>query len=281
MLKLRNASVLVLVLLFALSSPLLAGCGSDDSDSKKKPKKTSSEKKKDSGPADDGDFTVTYEDTDDPDQNDVKELLDESELITTVTDALNETIALPADVDVVFTSEDVGPLYDPSQSAIAMPYSFVLSVYQTLGETGWYDTDEKLITATVETTLFVLLHESAHALVDKLELPVIGKEEDGADALATVLAVEDAEYGDMALSAADLFGATATTDNPVAAYADEHSLDAQRFYTIRCLVYGYDPEEYDYAFEDVEVSEEQLAKCPGQFEQASTSWNKLLEPYLL
>jgi NOL1/NOP2/fmu family ribosome biogenesis protein len=34
--------------------------------------------------------------------------------------------------------------------------------------------------------LFILLHESAHGLVNQMELPVLGKEEDAADAFATV-----------------------------------------------------------------------------------------------
>jgi len=34
--------------------------------------------------------------------------------------------------------------------------------------------------------LFVLLHETAHALVSEMGLPVLGREEDAADAYATV-----------------------------------------------------------------------------------------------
>ena len=42
--------------------------------------------------------------------------------------------------------------------------------------------------------LFVLLHETGHALISDLEIPVLGREEDAADQLATVMALKMAEF---------------------------------------------------------------------------------------
>jgi hypothetical protein len=39
-------------------------------------------------------------------------------------------------------------------------------------------------------TLFVLLHETAHALINELGIPVLGREEDAADALAALVALK-------------------------------------------------------------------------------------------
>lgn len=41
-------------------------------------------------------------------------------------------------------------------------------------------------------------HEVGHALVDVLELPITGKEEDAVDQLSTYVLVEDADGGEVA-----------------------------------------------------------------------------------
>src|SRR4029078_13036153 len=53
-------------------------------------------------------------------------------------------------------------------------------------ESGKFDRDE-VKAAVLSTTRFVLHHELGHALVDLLNLPVTGKEEDAVDQLATVV----------------------------------------------------------------------------------------------
>src|SRR3546814_15326340 len=58
-------------------------------------------------------------------------------------------------------------------------------------------------------TIFTLFHELGHALVDKLEIPVLGREEDAVDALAVLLMLpdeEDAVADEMVMAAADGHG---------------------------------------------------------------------------
>ena len=71
--------------------------------------------------------------------------------------------------------------------------------------------------------------------------------------------------------------------DPLALYADEHSLDQVRVLNVACLVYGSDPDAYaDFARAvGLTANEGRPARCPGEYEQARTSWNKLLSPFFL
>jgi Putative metallopeptidase len=104
------------------------------------------------------------------------------------------------------------------------------------------ETEEELIKASDDTTLFVFYHEMGHALVDVLRLPITGKEEDAVDQLSTLILAESDDQGegeDAALNGAIWFFLTGSENEITeSAFADEHSLGQQRFYNIACWVYG-------------------------------------------
>ncbi|WDR03577.1 DUF4344 domain-containing metallopeptidase [Devosia algicola] len=92
-------------------------------------------------------------------------------------------------------------------------------------------------------SLFVLYHEVAHLLFDQLNVPILGREEDAADNLATWTmlnqhngksdqALDDAAYGWILTGLAYNSGA-AESD-----FYAAHSLDRQRAYQIVCLMVG-------------------------------------------
>ena len=90
-------------------------------------------------------------------------------------------------------------------------------------------------------------HELGHAMIDVLQLPVLGKEEDAADHLSVILMNDIWEEE----AAANILASDATAYALLAAqreaggqdpsYSDEHSLDMQRYYSVVCLFYGADP----------------------------------------
>ncbi len=130
--------------------------------------------------------------------------------------------------------------------------------------------------------MHTLFHELAHALISIYELPVIGKEEDAADGLASVLLIEFFEDGqEIAISAADLFDLE-SDDKEIFEddFWNEHSLDAQRFYSTLCHVYGSEPEKYGYLVEQSAFSEERAELCIEEYEILSSSWFGLLKPYI-
>ena len=152
-------------------------------------------------------------------------------------DLVNENFILEQPLVFQLGAED-GPLYDGNANQILMPYWFVQGVYELFEASGYDETGVSAAQATTDTLLHVLFHELAHALVYNYDLPIVGREEDAADALATILVIELFEQGqEIVLSAADLFELERDEIETFeeADFWDEHSLDAQRSYSALCL----------------------------------------------
>ena len=86
---------------------------------------------------------------------------------------------------------------------------------------------------------FILMHEVGHALVDVLDLPITGREEDAVDQLAAMMLINTGDKG----ATAALNGVRAIQPGQNAIYdnsdfADEHSLGPQRLFNIACWIYG-------------------------------------------
>ena len=135
-------------------------------------------------------------------------------------------------------------------------------------------------------TLFALLHETAHGLIADMGLPVLGREEDAADAFATVAMLQmKTEFTHRVLVNAAkswmiLDRRTREAGEPVVFY-DAHGLDLQRAYNIICLMVGSDPDQFDDLAAEVNMPEDRRGTCQGDWSNASWSWNKALAPFLL
>lgn len=143
--------------------------------------------------------------------------------------------------------------------------------------------DEELTILVVDTTSFILYHEIGHGLVDIYQLPITGKEEDAVDQFASIVMLETWESGSDAVgSAATYWDASWEASGPVTKdqFADEHSLDLQRFYTIVCLTYGYDTDSNSFLVEEEILPQERSSFCPYEYQKVYDSWIVLLEPYL-
>lgn len=149
-------------------------------------------------------------------------------------------------------------------------------------------TDEQMgeaIGFAVNNSTFVLQHEIGHLLVAEFELPVLGKEEDAADSMASVtLLARETEEADQALS--DAADGWLLSENSRAGEAyedadfyDEHSLDIQRSYQIVCLMVGANPEAFGEVAEAYAMEAERQESCGADYEQAANSWGGLLEPH--
>jgi hypothetical protein len=141
-----------------------------------------------------------------------------------------------------------------------------------------------------------MIHEIGHAMVDILDLPITGGEEDAVDQLAAVVllssedeadtvAVIDAAYTKLlradsnAANQANLTPAQRKWYEENPPYADEHSLDEQRFYNTVCLAYGSNTELFaDFVTEGV-LPKARAARCPFEWRRISRSWTRLLAPY--
>jgi hypothetical protein len=134
-------------------------------------------------------------------------------------------------------------------------------------------------------TLFVLAHEIGHALIGVMGLAVLGREEDAADACATLLALRmgNAFADRVVANAAKGWFLSDRRDKDAGiktVFYDEHGLDLQRAYFIVCLMVGGEPEKFSSLADDVKLPSERQGTCQGDHSNASWSWEKALKPHL-
>jgi len=151
------------------------------------------------------------------------------------------------------------------------------------------DVPQKTLKATTEfalgNTLFALLHEMGHGLIADLGLPVLGREEDAADAFATVMMLEmkTAFTHRVLVNAAKgwmISDRRSRESGEAEIFYDAHGLDLQRAYNIICLMVGSDPDQFEDLAIEANLPEDRRQTCRGDYSNASWSWNKALEPYL-
>ena len=127
----------------------------------------------------------------------------------------------------------------------------------------------------------MLHHEVGHALIDMLDLPVLGKEEDAVDGFAAVIATH-LDLDEVALTAAASFNIQSqmSQEFSLAEFWDSHSLNEQRMFTIICLIYGSNPEAHPELLEAVGMPAEQGPNCQFDYAQTARSWSRVLGGYL-
>lgn len=175
----------------------------------------------------------------------------------------------------VLSEVEEGPLFDPYTQEIWMPGSFADVIESYFGEAE---------APVADVYLHTLVHEVGHVLFSQYDLPLLAREEDAADALASVLLLEYAQDGArVVLNAARMFGLESETSSEIeeADFWSEHSLDIQRYYTTLCHVYGSDPEvQARLVNEDYGLSAERAENCVNEYERIRKGWLAVLSPYL-
>ncbi len=195
-------------------------------------------------------------------------------------------------------------------SFIRLPRTLTLRLSGCEGEdNAWYDPDERSITVCYEylarvrriapgaptpggvtpenafngPLLEVFLHETAHALFDQLRLPILGREEDAADQLAALIllhldkrAARDTVAGVAWMYAHDARQAKVGEQ----AFANVHSLDAQRFYNLLCLAYGAEPELFADVVSKQYLPADRAEGCRDEYRQVAYAVRTLMRPYI-
>lgn len=227
--------------------------------------------------ADKGDIVTTWEKTGDKDLQPLVTAIRDTKLVEEIAGSLNDTLSFPRDLGL--THLDCGEenaFYVAKEHGVFMCYELLKSITVAVYDPSASDEDNTQ--ALIGTWLFVMFHELGHALIDQYDLPVTGKEEDAVDDFSSIVLI-DGGLGELALNAAGYWAQQNPAMYDTLSYADEHSLNAQRFFGILCTVYGSDPEQYAALVQSGVLPESRAARCPGEYQQKRNSWNKLLEPF--
>jgi hypothetical protein len=230
--------------------------------------------------ADKGDFKVAPREPDaDMNAEERKDYEEEMKSLRETADALNKAFSLPHDIFIGFDNcEEANAFYDAEQKKVTVCYELAEDLYETFK--GDFKTDEEVDDAVTNATTFVFFHELGHALVDAYDLPITGREEDAVDQLSVLLLADGTEEGErMVLDAALSFSRQAGGELDELAFADEHSLDQQRYYNIICLLYGQNDEKFASLVKDGTLPETRAERCSDEFARVDKAWDALLAPY--
>jgi hypothetical protein len=235
-----------------------------------------------------GRFVLKWNEPKQPELRPLATAVAEAKLFDELMAALNETFRLPADIAVSFENcDDINAFYDPETRTISMCWELIEDIHANFSHDHGDDAEQVLV-GTMNATVFTFFHELGHALIDVLDLPVTGKEEDVVDQLATWIAL--AEGGDdgvrMALDGATSFAHDADAeheegDEPIT--WGEHGLSEQRFYNIVCWIYGHAPD----AMNDLRASrkgplpDERADICEDEWKRLDSAWERLLAEHVV
>lgn len=130
-------------------------------------------------------------------------------------------------------------------------------------------------------TFATFYHELGHALVDILELPIFGQEEDAADVLSALMISETWEEDRAVEIAYDtafgFLGEIEFADGEEVDFSGIHGPDEQRYYNLVCLFYGAKPDERSDIAEELGLPEDRSETCEEEFFQATRSWGGVLD----
>lgn len=134
-------------------------------------------------------------------------------------------------------------------------------------------------------TRHTMLHEIGHMFVDQLDLPVLGKEEDAVDTMATLFMLQSDDPADFVALRDTVDGwMFSESTRPSRGYVNsdfygEHSLDIQRSFAIACLMVGSDYVEHTSYATRVSLPIDRQKSCAEDYRIAEKGWRSVLEPH--
>lgn len=204
----------------------------------------------------------------------LKEKYEKIQLLESIFSSLGGFIELPSELTAEYSEcGEENAFYDPETQKITLCYEIIEWAESISKESE--NPDE----VAMNILMFFTLHEMGHALVDLYELPITGREEDVADQLATFFLLWSNDNG--ILDTADSFYSDLSgLEANELPFADEHSLDHQRYYNILCWVYGSDTQTYEYLVSEEFIPEDRAQICESEYVTLNNSFLTLLEPYI-
>ena len=202
---------------------------------------------------------------------------------------MNAAFRLPADIDVVFADCGIAnAFYVPVQPAptIDMPEEMeqfegivtsaggaVFMCHELTEQFANFFSDKD---QAISTSIFVLMHEIGHALVNQLQLPVLGIEESYVDGMASVF------LGEAGLSAGSVLAGWFFGTQPDTPFFALHRAGPQRLGDLACWSVGSDKS----LIEDPTIGRisRQLMStgrnCAVEYQQQREGFRAILGPYM-
>jgi hypothetical protein len=149
--------------------------------------------------------------------------------------------------------------------------------------------DDSMIALVVD----VFLHEAGHAVLEDLDIPFFGREEDAADYFASYLLLQFSKADARRLVLGTSFlGDTESMERHTSAseremramkmqmVADPHSLPGQRYFNRLCMAYGADPVLFADAISVGGLPENRAKHCRYEYQTNAHAFQTLVAPYI-
>lgn len=215
---------------------------------------------------------------------DFQEAIKNTGILEAIAKDVNGYLALPEDLYITFDEcHRNNAFYDAHAKKVTICYEMVTYLY-TLFKAKTQN-PAQLREMVINSTLFIFYHEMGHALIDLMDLPVTGKEEDTVDNFSIFLLADGSKKGSLAV----LDGAIAfylmgesfqNTQLKNLDLWDEHSLDHQRFYHILCMLYGSNPDQHNALIRKKMLPDEITYRCIEDYRKIKKGWLTVLAPWI-
>ena len=213
-----------------------------------------------------------------PEREAIRSFLQENQTFERYSKGLSHIFQFSQAVNVVWTECDVVNAAWDGQGNIVMCYEMV-EFLKGLFIKRIKD-PKQLTVAVMSSLMFVFLHELGHGLISMYKLPAVGREEDAADQLAGLVLIATGDSGlEIAMRGAQFFRLLALSGAKTP-FFDEHSLDAQRYYNVLCMVYGSNPDRLGALVGDDKLPASRARRCPKEYGKIHSAWSNLLSPHM-
>jgi hypothetical protein len=139
-------------------------------------------------------FRVTYNPGAGRNHEQYRKLFVDNKLLEHAAAGLNRTVRLSSTIDInTVTCRTINAFYDPRTKRIIVCYE-LLDYFVNMFK-GSAKSEKELGNAVMGATMFGFFHEVGHGLIDVLDLPAVGREEDSVDQLATLILIASGEKG--------------------------------------------------------------------------------------
>ncbi|MDX5566020.1 DUF4344 domain-containing metallopeptidase [Streptomyces sp. ID05-04B] len=167
-----------------------------------------------------------------------------------------------------------GSAYDPGARRMEICYEEISETRDLYRAAGQRASDDVLSAVMLET----LFHESAHAVLDVLDLPLSAREEDRADQFAALMLLREGAEGERRLlSAARTWRLSAIIyENADDGRQDDHSTDEQRAVNHLCYLYGADPARHTDLVGPRSLPARRARGCEREWKRVQTAWTDAL-----
>jgi uncharacterized membrane protein len=174
---------------------------------------------------------------------------------------------------------DVNAYYSPSQRKIVLCYEIVEAIERSgpkVGEASEYTYEEVVVGSLVG----ALLHELGHAVFDMNEVPVLGREEDAADAIAMFIALQFSKDVAHTVVRGTSYLHKGQFSFYAPNYSDEHGTGLQRYYNSLCIAYGGAPDLFRELIAKSGMPKSRSDNCEREYKQVEHAFKKTLLPYI-